>query len=57
MDLQNILNAENENMHELQIAITTMDGVRVLTDLEGSTPAGGVKTAEEVSNQLHLGLA
>ena len=57
MELQNILNVENANMHELQIAISTMDGVRAITVPEGSTPAGGVKTAEEVSNQLHLGWA
>ena len=56
MDLQNILRVENVNMTELQIVISTMDGVRATIDLEGSMPVERVTTAEEASNQLQLGL-
>ena len=52
MELQTILGTENVSINELQIAITTMEGIRVSTELGESPPVVGVSTAEETLKQL-----
>ena len=50
------MHVENVEMNELQVAINTIDGIRLITDSEGTKPSGAVTTPEEATNHLHEGL-